>query len=198
MPPVKVDPGRVREFADADAFHAWLGEHHASEPELWIRIFKLRSGVPSITPQQAIDVALCWGWIDAIRKGLDATSYLQRYVPRGRKSLWSRINVDNVERLIAEGRMTEHGLSHVEAAKADGRWERAYPGSRAMTIPDDLQAAIDAEPAARATFDRLSAQNRFALSFRTGAMRTEAGRRKKIAALVEMLKRGEAIYPQRR
>jgi uncharacterized protein YdeI (YjbR/CyaY-like superfamily) len=198
MPPVSVDPGRVREFADANAFYAWLGEHHASEPEVWIRIFKLRSGLPSITPQEAIDAALCWGWIDAIRKGLDEKSYLQRYVPRGRRSLWSRINVENVARLITEGRMTEHGLAHVEAAKADGRWERAYAGSRGMTMPDDLMAAIDAEPSARATFDRLSAQNRFALAFRTHAMKTEAGRRRKIASLVEMLTRGETIHPQRR
>jgi uncharacterized protein YdeI (YjbR/CyaY-like superfamily) len=198
MAPVLVDPARVREFADADGFYAWLGEHHASEPEVWIRIFKVRSGVPSITPKQAIDVALCWGWIDAIRKGLDERSFLQRYVPRGRRSLWSRINVENVARLTAEGRMTGHGLAHVEAAKADGRWERAYGGSRETAMPDDLRAAIEAEPAARATFERLSAQNRFALAFRTQAMRTEAGRRRKIAALVEMLKRGETIHPQRR
>jgi uncharacterized protein YdeI (YjbR/CyaY-like superfamily) len=197
MAPVTVNPDRVRTFADADAFYAWLGAHHDREPEVWIRIYKLRSGIASITPVEAIDVALCWGWIDAIRKGLDETSYLQRYVPRGRKSLWSRINVENVARLIAEGRMTGHGLAHVEAAKADGRWERAYGGSREMTIPDDLQAAIDADPQARAMLAKLSAQNRFALAFRTRNIRTEAGRKKKIAAFVEMLRRGETIYPQR-
>jgi uncharacterized protein YdeI (YjbR/CyaY-like superfamily) len=198
MPPVTVNPERVRAFADAEAFHAWLARHHASEPEVWIRIYKVRSGIPSISPTEAIDVALCWGWIDAIHKGLDEVSYLQRYTPRGRRSLWSRINVDNVARLIAEGRMTEHGLAHVEAAKADGRWQRAYAGGREMTIPDDLRTAIDAEPAARATFEGLSAQNRFALAFRLGNMKTEGGRAKKVAAFVEMLKRGETIYPQRR
>jgi len=198
MPPVKVDPERVREFADAEAFRAWLAGNHASEPEVWIRIFKLRSGVPSITPAEAIDVALCWGWIDAIRKGLDERSYLQRYTPRGRKSLWSRINVENVGRLIAEGRMTEHGLAHVEAAKADGRWARAYGGRRDTTIPDDLRAAIEADPAACATFATLNAVNRFALAFRVNNMKTEAGRRKRIAAFVEMLRRGETIVPQRR
>ena len=142
-------------------------------------------------------MALCWGWIDAIRKGLDATSFLQRYTPRGRKSTWSRINVENVARLVAEGRMTGHGLAQVEAAKADGRWDRAYPAARDMTLPDDLRAAIDAEPAAAATLARLNAQNRFALAFRLHNLRTEAGRRKRIAAFVEMLKRGETIYPQK-
>jgi uncharacterized protein YdeI (YjbR/CyaY-like superfamily) len=198
MAPVTVDPGRIREFSDAASFYAWLGEHHAAEPEVWIKIHKVGSGLPSITPREAIDVALCWGWIDAIRKGFDERSYLQRYVPRGRKSTWSRINVENVARLIAEGRMTEAGLAHVEAAKADGRWERAYRGARDMAIPDDLRAAIDAEPAARATFERSSSQNRFALAFRLHNLKTEAGRRRKIAAFVEMLKRGETIHPQRR
>ena len=122
---------------------------------------------------------LCWGWIDAIRKGFDDKSFLQRYTPRGKKSIWSQINVDNVARLIEEGRMTEHGLKQVEAAKADGRWERAYGSGKDMKIPDDLQAAIDAEPKARAMLAKLSAQNRFALAFRIHNMKTEAGRRRR-------------------
>ncbi len=189
MAPVKVDPAKVREFASADAFYTWLGEHHDHADEIWIRIFKVASGVPSITPKQAIDVCLCWGWIDAIKKSLDEKSFLQRYTPRGRKSVWSRINVDNVARLVEEGRMTAHGLRHVEAAKADGRWDRAYGGSKDMTIPPDLQAAIDAEPNARAMLPRLSAQNRFALAFRLHNLKTEAARQRRIAAFVEMLKR---------
>ncbi|MCO5162924.1 MAG: YdeI/OmpD-associated family protein [Mesorhizobium sp.] len=191
-----VDPEKIREFASADAFYAWLGENHDRADEVWIRIFKVASGVPSIQPKEAIDVCLCWGWIDAIRKGLDETSYLQRYTPRGRKSIWSRINVDNVARLVEEGRMTEHGLKHVEAAKADGRWDRAYGGSKDMTIPPDLLAAIDAEPDAKATLAKLSAQNRFALAFRLHNIKTDAARQKRIAAFVEMLARGETIYPQ--
>ncbi len=198
MPPVTVDPGKVHEFKTADAFYEWLGKHHDRESEVWIRIHKVGSGLASITPKQAIDVVLCWGWIDAIRKGLDDKSYLQRYTPRGAKSTWSQINVDNVARLVGEGRMTEHGLKHVEAAKADGRWDRAYASGKDMTIPGDLQAAIDAEPEAKAMLARLSAQNRFALAFRVHNMKTEAGRRKKIATFVEMLKRGETIYPQKR
>ena len=196
MPPVVVDPTRVREFADAASFYAWLAGHHDRESEVWIKIHKVGSGLASITPKQAIDVALCWGWIDGIRKGLDDRSFLQRSTPRGRTSIWSRINVENVARLVAEERMTGHGLAQVEAAKADGRWARAYGNAAEMTIPEDLQAAIDAEPAARATLATLSAQNRFALAFRTHAVKTEAGRRRKIEALVAMLKRGETIYPQ--
>ena len=197
MAPVKVDPKNIREFKDAEAFYTWLGKHHRSQDEVWIKIHKVASGLETITPKDAIDVALCWGWIDAIRKGFDDRSFLQRYTPRGRKSIWSAINVDNVNRLIKEGRMTEHGLRHVEAAKADGRWARAYNGSKSMTIPADLQAAIDAEPTARAMLDKLNAQNRFALAFRTNNMKTAAGRKRKIEAFVDMLKRGETIYPQR-
>ena len=197
MPPVKVDPAKVHEFRDADAFYRWLGRHHDREDEVWIRIHKFSSGLPSITPKEAIDAALCWGWIDAIRKGLDDKSYLQRYTLRGPKSTWSKINVDNVARLAEEGRMTAHGLKHVEAAKADGRWDRAYR-VKDSELPADLKAAIDAEPQAKAMLERLSSQNRFALAFRLGNMKTEAGRKRKIAEFVGMLKRGETIHPQKR
>ena len=197
MPPVRVDPAKVHEFRDADAFYRWLGRHHDREDEVWIKIHKVSSGLPSITPKEAIDAALCWGWIDAIRKGLDDKSYLQRYTLRGPKSTWSKINVDNVARLAEEGRMTAHGLKHVEAAKADGRWDRAYR-VKDSELPADLKAAIDAEPEAKAVLERLSSQNRFALAFRLGNMKTEAGRKRKIAAFVDMLKRGETIHPQKR
>jgi len=197
MPPVTVDPAKIREFPDADAFYKWLGENHDKADEVWIKIHKKDSGLKSITAKEAIDVALCWGWIDAIRKGLDENSFLQRYTPRGKKSTWSKINVDNVARLIEEGRMTEHGLAHVDAAKADGRWERAYGGSKEMTLPDDLLAAIEAEPKAKEMLGKLSAQNRFALAFRLHHMKTEAGRKKKVADFVAMLARGETIYPQK-
>ncbi|HEV2896875.1 MAG TPA: YdeI/OmpD-associated family protein [Pseudaminobacter sp.] len=198
MAPVQVDPDKVHEFKDAESFYEWLGKHHDTEREVWTKIHKAGSGLESITPKEAIDVALCWGWIDAVRKGLDDKSYLQRYTPRRGKSIWSQINVDNVARLTKEGRMTEHGLAQVEAAKADGRWDRAYGSGQDMKIPDDLQAAIDAEPRAREMLAKLSAQNRFALAFRTHNMKTEAGRKKKIETFVEMLKRGETIYPQSR
>jgi uncharacterized protein YdeI (YjbR/CyaY-like superfamily) len=195
MAPTEINPARVRAFKDAESFYKWLGKHHDKEVEIWIKIHKVDSGLKSITPKQAIDVVLCWGWIDGLRKGFDDKSFLQRYTPRTRKSVWSQINVDNVARLIKEGRMTEHGLRQVDTAKADGRWARAY-NSKDMKIPDDLQAAINAEPKAKAMLAKLSAQNRFALAFRTHNMKTEAGRKKKIAAFVAMLKRGETIYPQ--
>lgn len=198
MAPVTVDPKKIREFEDAESFYRWLGNHHDTADEVWIKIHKVGSGLKSITPKEAIDVVLCWGWIDGLRKGLDDKSFLQRYTPRGRKSTWSQINVDNVARLIEEGRMTEHGLKQVEAAKADGRWDRAYASGKDMKIPDDLQAAINAEPKAREMLAKLSEQNRFALAFRTHNVKTEAGRKKKIESFVEMLKRGETIYPQGR
>jgi uncharacterized protein YdeI (YjbR/CyaY-like superfamily) len=197
MPQVIVDPDKVHSFEDAEAFYAWLGKHHHAEDEVWIKIHKVGSGRPSITPKQAIDVVLCWGWIDAIRKSFDDKSYLQRYTPRGRKSVWSQINVDNVARLVDEGRMTGHGLVHVDAAKADGRWQRAYGSGKDMRIPDDLQAAIDAEPKAKEMLAKLTEQNRFALAFRTHNMKTEEGRRRKIATFVDMLRRGETIHPQK-
>jgi uncharacterized protein YdeI (YjbR/CyaY-like superfamily) len=197
MAPVKIDPAKVREFKDAASFYEWLAKHHDKDNEVWIKIHKVDSGLKSITPKEAIDAVLCWGWIDGLRKGFDKQSFLQRYSPRGRKSVWSQINVDNVARLIKEGMMTEHGLRHVEAAKADGRWDRAYKAGKDMKIPVDLQAAIDAESKAKAMLAKLSEQNRFALAFRTHNMKTSAGRKKKIETFVEMLKRGETIYPQR-
>ena len=197
MASVHVDPEKVHEFADEQSFYDWLARHHDKEDEVWIKIHKVNSGLASITPKQAIDVVLCWGWIDAVRKGLDDKSYLQRYTRRRKASTWSKINVENVARLVRQGRMTAHGLAEVEAAKADGRWDRAYGSGQAMKIPEDLQAAIDAEPKAKAMLAKLSAQNRFALAFRVHNMKTEAGRRKKIEVFVEMLKRGETIYPQK-
>ena len=151
MPAVHVDPRKVHEFETAAAFEAWLRANHDRETEVWIKLHKKSSLLPSVSPKEAIDVALCWGWIDAVRKSLDATSYLQRYTPRTRKSIWSQANVANVARLGQEGRMTEHGLRQVELAQADGRWERAYGSGQAMALPDDLLAAVEAEPKARAT-----------------------------------------------
>ncbi|WP_395651859.1 YdeI family protein, partial [Brevundimonas sp.] len=139
--------------------------------------------------------ALCWGWIDGIRKSLDDRSFLQRLTPRGPKSSWSKINVDKVATLTAAGLMTAHGLKHVEAARADGRWDAAYR-IKGAEVPADLQAAIDADPQARSTFAGLTAQNRFALIFRTEQMKTPAGRARKIADLTAMLARGETPHPQ--
>ncbi|MBX3529769.1 MAG: YdeI/OmpD-associated family protein [Rhizobiaceae bacterium] len=197
MAPVHVDPKKMREFEDEDAFYRWLGDNHDTADELWIRIFKKGSGRKSIDAKQAIDVILCWGWIDGIRKSWDEHSFVQRYVPRRPKSVWSKINVDNVARLVRDGRMTEHGMKQVELARADGRWDRAYGSGRNLTLPDEMLAAIEAEPAAKEMLGRLTEQNRFALAFRVHNVKTEATRQKKIAEFVAMLARGETIYPQK-
>ncbi|MHA6299707.1 YdeI/OmpD-associated family protein [Devosia sp. CAU 1758] len=194
MAPVTVPKDKLREFANFQAFYTWLAAHHDSADEIWIRIFKKGSGLATISPVEAIDAVLCWGWIDAIRKSWDDVSFVQRYCPRRPKSVWSQINRDNVARLVEAGLMTGHGLAHVEAAKADGRWDAAYKTTQ--EAPADLAAAIKASPAARMAYDGLSAQNRFALIFRTNALKTQAGRKKRIASFVEMLERGETIYPQ--
>jgi uncharacterized protein YdeI (YjbR/CyaY-like superfamily) len=194
MAPVIVPADKLHEFADFKAFYDWLAKNHDTADEVWIRIFKKATGRPTISPTEAIDAVLCWGWIDAIRKSWDDESFVQRYCPRRPRSVWSQINRDNVARLTEAGLMTEHGLRHVELAKADGRWDAAYAMN--MPPPADLLTAIAGDPAAQRVYDVLSAQNRFALSFRVQAMKTEAGRQRKIRTFVEMLSRGETIYPQ--
>lgn len=195
MAPVVVNPDHVREFPTGDAFYQWLSANHDKEDEVWIRIFKKGSGKPTITPIEAIDAVLCWGWIDAIRKSWDDESFVQRYTHRGKKSAWSDVNKANVARLIEEGKMTEHGLKHVELAKADGRWDASYRTT--MDPPDDLLAAIEASPRASQFYRTLTSQNRFALTFRVIGLKTAAARARKIAGFVEMLEKGETIYPQK-
>jgi uncharacterized protein YdeI (YjbR/CyaY-like superfamily) len=194
MAVVQVDPSKVHAFEDERSFEKWLGRNWNKEQEVWIKIHKMRSGLASITATQAIDVVLCWGWIDGLRKSYDGESFLQRYTPRSKKSVWSQINVANVERLIKDRRMQPPGLAQVEAAKADGRWATAYRMTKTQA-PPDLLAAIRAEPKALAMYEALSAHNRFALTFRTLAMKTAEGRKKKIAAFVEMLMKGKTIHP---
>jgi uncharacterized protein YdeI (YjbR/CyaY-like superfamily) len=175
--------------------------NHARETELWLRLYKKGSGIPTVTHAEALDVALCWGWIDGIRKAFDERSFLQRYTPRRAKSVWSQINREHVARLTAAGRMTPHGRRQVDAAKADGRWDAAYAPIRSATtdtIPDDLRAAIEKSPKARKTFHTLGRVNLFALAYRTNNMKTPAGRARKIAALVKMLERDKTIVPERR
>ena len=195
MAPFKVNPEAVHEFKDLKALERWFAKNHDKAGELWIKLHKKNSGLASVTNVEALDVALCWGWIDAIRKSFDDKSFLQRYTPRGKTSIWSTRNQEHVARLIREGRMQPSGQAEIDRAKADGRWARAYDGSKTMEFPADLLAAIEAEPKALDLFQRLTAQNRYSLAFRTYHMKTEAGRKKKIADLVAMLARGETIYP---
>ena len=200
MAPIIPDPRKIKSFRTEASFEAWMKTHHDRETELWLRIYKKGAGVPTVVHAQALDVALCWGWIDGIRKSFDKESFLQRYTPRRPRSLWSQINRDHVARLTAAGRMTAHGQRQVDAAKADGRWDAAYAPIRSASeagIPDDLRAAIEANPRARKTFRMLGRMNLFALAFRTRNMKTPAGRARKIEALVAMLARGETIVPER-
>ena len=201
VPPVIADSRKIKTFRTGAAFESWMRRNHARSDEVWLRIHKKDSGVPSITLAEALDVVLCWGWIDGIRKSVDERSYLQRYTPRRAASIWSQVNREHVARLTKAGRMTAHGQRQVDAAKADGRWDAAYPSMRSALqedFPNDLRKAIEASPRARKTFQSLGRQNRYALAFRTTTMRTPAGRAKKIAALVDMLERGDTPYPERR
>lgn len=199
MAPIIPNPEKIKSFSTASAFERWLASNHTRETELWLKIHKKDSGLATVTYAQALDVALCWGWIDGVRMSYDDNSFLQRFTPRKAKSIWSQTNREHIARLTAAGRMTTHGQRHVDAAKADGRWEAAYAPIRsvtATTIPADLRAAIAANPRAKRTFENLGRTNLFSLTFRTNNMKTPAGRAKKIASLVAMLARGETIVPQ--
>lgn len=195
-----MEPKNIKPFRTQAALEKWMAAHHDRETELWLKIHKKDSGLPSVTAPEALDVALCWGWIDGIRKGFDENSFLQRYSPRKAKSVWSQINRANVARLMAAGRMTPHGQRQVDLAKSDGRWDAAYAPIRGTTpesIPADLRGAIEKNARALETFESLNRQNLFALRFRTNNMKTPAGRAKKIETLVAMLARGETIVPQK-
>jgi len=201
MAAVVPDRKRIKPFATTKALESWMRANHDKAPELWLKIHKKDSGLASVTAAEALDVMLCWGWIDGLRKGFDEKSFLQRYTPRRAKSIWSQVNREHVARLIKARRMTPHGHAQIDAAKKDGRWGKAYAPIRkasADNLPTDLLKAIRANPKAQETFKSLSRMNLFALAFRTNNMKTEAGRARKIAALVAMLARGETIVPQKR
>lgn len=198
MPPVIPNPRKIRGFRSEAAFEAWLAKNHDRETELWLRIYKKATGRATVTYHQALDVALCWGWIDGLRKSHDEISFVQRFTPRKAKSVWSQVNQGHVSRLKKAGRMTAHGQRHVDAATADGRWAAAYAPMREAThatVPADLRAAIAKNAKARATFKSLRRANLFALAFRTNAMKTPAGRARKIAELVRMLAEAKTILP---
>lgn len=185
--------------ADADAWHAWLDAHHAGSSGVWLVLAKKGTIDPtSLTYDQALDEALCHGWIDGQRRSGDASTFVQRFTPRRPRSAWSKRNVGLVERLAKEGRMRPAGRLEVERARADGRWQAAYAGQRAIGMPADLAAGLAAEPKAQAMFEILTSQNRYAILYRIeGAKRAET-RARRIEQFVAMLARGESIYPQRR
>jgi uncharacterized protein YdeI (YjbR/CyaY-like superfamily) len=184
----------VLPFADQAALEGWLEAEGATAPGLYVKIAKKGTGIPSVDWEQMVEVLLCFGWIDGRANRLDDTFYLQRVTPRRPKSVWSAKNVATVERLIAEGRMRPAGLAVVEAAKADGRWELAYGGSATITVPDDLAAALAAEPSAQREFEVLDGANRYAVLWRVHTANNPALRAKRIANLVQMLAEGRRIH----
>jgi len=195
VPSVVPNPKAIRPFESEAAFEAWLAKNHDRAPEIWIKIFKKATGKPSIEPSQAIDVCLCWGWIDGIRKPLDDEAYLQRYTPRKAKSRWSQINVERVKRLVKAGRMTPHGQAHVDAARADGRWEAAYPSQSAIEVPEEFLKAVAKKPKALAVFRTLNRTNMYAIAYRLHHKKTPEARAQFIADMVDKLARGQVPHP---
>jgi uncharacterized protein YdeI (YjbR/CyaY-like superfamily) len=172
----------------------WLSEHHATCDGVWLRHAKKGAPAPTVTYQQALEVALCFGWIDGIKKGEDAHYFRQRYTPRRARSIWSRINRDKALKYIEEGKMQPAGLAEVERARQDGRWEAAYDAVSAAVVPPDLQAAFDASPGAEAFFNTLNSQNRYAVLFRIQTVKKAETRARKIAQFAAMLARHETLH----
>jgi uncharacterized protein YdeI (YjbR/CyaY-like superfamily) len=187
------DPQSIPFASDAE-WERWLEENHASADGVWIKMAKKGTGIDSVRYPEVLDTALCFGWIDAKRLALDGRYFLQRFVPRRPRSNWSRINVEKIERLTAEGRMRPAGLVEVERAKADGRWAAAYDSQRFNTVPEDLQAELDARPEAKAFFEGLNSQNRYAILYQLQDAKRPETRARRLAKFVAMLEAGERIY----
>ncbi len=184
----------TRAFRSATAFRAWLDREHDHSDGLWLKIAKKGTGVKSVTYAEALDVALCFGWIDGQKARYDDTWFLQRFTPRRARSPWSQINCDKVAQLLETGLMEPAGLEQVERAKADGRWDAAYRGSRSITVPDDFQAALDANPAARDAFATISRANRYAFLYRIHDAKRPQTRVSRIEKFVSMLAAGETLH----
>lgn len=182
-------------FATPRAFSKWLAGHHASSRGIWLRLAKKESGIPSVTYAEAVEVALTWGWIDGQKQRGDETSWLQKFTPRGAKSVWSKINREKALKLIEAGTMQPAGLAQVERAKQDGRWDVAYDSPSRATVPEDLQAALAKNKQAAAFFKTLNAANRYAVLWRVQTAKKAETREKRIATLVAMLARGEKLHP---
>jgi len=180
---------------DAEAWHAWLDSHHADHPGVWLVLHKKGGQVTTLTYAEALDEALCFGWIDGQVARRDDDSYRQRFTPRRPNSLWSARNVDHVSRLTQAGRMRPAGIAAVDAAKAQGRWEAAYLGQADMKIPPDLAQALAAKAAAAATFDQLDATNRYSIVYRLNAVKRPTTRDRKLAEYIDMLARGKSLHP---
>ncbi|MER6094427.1 YdeI/OmpD-associated family protein [Streptomyces sp. NPDC001728] len=182
-------------FASAGEFERWLGEHHAQSPGIWLKLRKKAPGIVALDYAQALDVALCHGWIDGQKAKFDDEWWLQRFSPRSSRSRWSKINRDKVAVLIAQGRMRPAGQAEIDRAKADGRWEAAYDSARTATVPDDLAAALAAVPAAAAAFETLDRPNRYAILYRVQDAKRPETRARRIEKFVTMLANGEKPHP---
>jgi len=180
-------------FESPEQLHAWLRVNHASETELWVRIYKKGTGLPSVTWDDCVVAAIAWGWIDAVRNALDDTSFLQRLTQRRARSNWSQKNVQHAERLIEQGHMQAAGLAQVEAARNDGRWATAYAGSATMVIPEDFLAALQQDPAALAFYATLKRQSQFAIYYRLQSAKRPETRQKRMAEMLAKLARGESL-----
>ncbi len=181
-------------FADAAALEAWLEDHHGQPGGIWLRIAKKGAPEPSVTYAEAVELGLCFGWIDGQRRALDATHFLQRFTPRRPRGRWSKINREKAEALLAAGRVRPAGLAEIEAAKADGRWAAAYEGQRSAKVPDDLRRALDGSPAAAEFFAGLDSANRYAILYRLGEAKKPETRERRLRKFVAMLERGEKIH----
>ena len=182
-------------FEQQHDWAVWLDEHHGTSPGLWLRLAKKASGLQSVSYDEALEVALCYGWIDGQKKSYDDASWLQKFTPRGPKSIWSKINRAKAEALIASGRMQPAGLKAVESAKQDGRWDAAYDSPRSATVPDDFQAALDQNAKAKAFFATLNSTNRYAILFRIQTAKKAETRAKRIQEFIRMLEQHEKLYP---
>ena len=184
----------TKAFPSAETFRAWLHREHDRCDGLWLKVAKKGTGVTSVTYAEAVDVALCYGWIDGQKARYDDTWFLQRFTPRRPRSVWSQINCDKVAQLLDQGLMQPAGLEQVERAQADGRWEAAYQGSRTITIPDDFQAALDANPVASAAFVGISRASRYAFLYRIQEAKRPQTRASRIETYVAMLAAGETLH----
>jgi uncharacterized protein YdeI (YjbR/CyaY-like superfamily) len=194
MPRATASQPDPRHFATQRAFETWLRKNHASSDGVWLLIAKPGAEEPTVTYQQAVESALCYGWIDGQKKALDAQNWLQRFTPRRARSLWSKTNRTKAQALIETGRMQPSGMAEIDRARYDGRWDTAYDGARTAVVPPDLEKALDARPEARAFFSRLDGANRYAVLWRVQTAKRAETRSRRIEALVEMLARGEKIH----
>jgi uncharacterized protein YdeI (YjbR/CyaY-like superfamily) len=184
----------VEEFASAKEWERWLARNHAQSPGVWLKIAKQGSGVTTVSHPDALEVALCFGWIDGVRHRHDDVYFRQRFTPRTKKSKWSKINRDKVEALVAAGRMRPAGQAAIDAAKADGRWDAAYAGSRTMEVPDDLTRALRRNAKARRAFETLDSRNRYAILYRIHDAKRPETRARRIEQFVSMLAEGRTIH----